>query len=150
MARRFTFRLDTLLKVRRLHEQEAQRRLASKQAEIARVDQLNQQTNVEIREQQEALRAAQGQLGVDPVTLQRGRAWVGHLRRQIAERMRQRAGLMAQLDELQDALRQARTQTRIIEKLREKRLAAHTKETERQDQAAADELAQQLHEYEAH
>jgi flagellar protein FliJ len=144
MARKFRFRLGTLLRVRQTREREAQRKVAAKSAEIARVDLLNQQTAAEIVQQQADLLAGQQGGRLDPLALQRGRAWIAHLRRQIALRHVQRAELVTQLGELQAELRAARTQTRILEKLRARRLAEYRRTRNRQEQAASDELAQQL------
>jgi flagellar biosynthesis chaperone FliJ len=69
------------------------------------------------------------------------------LRRTIALRQVQRAELTAQLQQLQVAWQAARTQARIIEKLRERRWEEYTRKRARAEQAAADELAQQLHGY---
>ena len=65
MARRFQFRLKTLLKVRQLREREAKRRVAAKRSEIARVDQLRRQTSAELTRQQEALLGEQLQGHLD-------------------------------------------------------------------------------------
>jgi flagellar protein FliJ len=144
VAKRFNFRLETLLRVRKLREREAKRKVAAQHAEIARVDRLNELTAAEILQQQEVLLAGQQQGRLDPLSLQRGRAWVAYLRRLIALRQVQRTELVQQLRLLQAAYRDARTQTRIIEKLRERRWHEYTRERDRKDQAAADELAQQL------
>lgn len=144
MAKRFHFRLQTLLEVRQLREREAKRRVAAKSAEIARVDLLNSQTRSAIASQQEALLTAQQQGRLDPLELQRGRAWIAYLRRTIATRLGQRAALEQELRTLQDELRDARTQTRIIEKLRERRWNEYTHARARREQAEADELARQL------
>lgn len=145
MARRFRFRLETLLRVRRTREREAKRNVSAKRAEIARVDLLNQQTAAEITSQQELLLVKQQAGQLDPLALQRGRAWLAHLRRTVAERHVQRTTLVTQLDQLQAILRDARTQTRVLEKLRERRLADYRRDRNRREQAVADELAQQLH-----
>ncbi len=145
MAKRFQFRLQTLLDVRALHEREARRRVAAKSAEIARLDRLNEQTAAEILRQQEYLLAAQQTGRLDPLELQRGRAWIAHLRKTIGLRQAQKLGLQEELKVLQNRLREARTQMRIIEKLRQRRWNEYVDERDRQDQAAADELAQQLH-----
>jgi len=147
MARRFRFRLQTLLRVRELHEREAKRNVAAKQAEIARIDLLNEQAGQEIRRQQEVLLETQRQGRPDPLELQRGRAWTGHLWREIADRQTLRAQLLEQLGELQDAHQEARKQRRIVEKLRERRWNEYARGREREEQAVADELAQQLHGY---
>jgi hypothetical protein len=94
MARRFRFRLQTLLRVRQLREREAKRKVAAKQAEIARLDRLNEQTTEEILRQQEALLAGQRQGQLDPLALQRGRAWIAYLRKTIAVRHLQRRQLI--------------------------------------------------------
>lgn len=144
MARRFVFPLETLLRVRTLREREAQRAVASKTAEIARLDQLNQQTAETITAQQQDLFSAQQQGSPDPLTLQRGRAWIAHLRRTIATRQHQKSALNEELKDLQAKLRDARTQTRIIEKLRTRRLNTYKRDRRRREQAEMDELAQQL------
>jgi len=144
MAKRFKFRLETLLRVRQTREREARRRVAAKRAEIARLDRLDAQAEEEIARTQAALVADQ-QGRIDPVVLQRGRVWIGHLRRAMTLRAAQRATLQAQLQQLLAELRQARTQTRVLEKLRERRWAEFRRARERQEQADADELARQLH-----
>jgi flagellar FliJ protein len=147
VARRFHFRLQTLLRVRELHEREAKRNVAAKQAEIARLELLNEQTVEEIRRQQEVLLETQRQARPDPLELQRGRAWTGHLRREIADRQALRGQMLEQLGELQGRYQEARKQRRIVEKLRERRWSEYARGRERQQQAVADELAQQLHGY---
>lgn len=147
MAKRFRFRLETLLDVRRMREDEAKRKVGAKSAEIAQIDRLNEQTTDEILAQQETLRGSQQQAALDTADLQRARAWIAHLRRTIAERQTHKARLLEELHELQDALRQARVQTRVIEKLRERRYDEHRRANDRREQAEIEELAQQLHQH---
>lgn len=147
MARRFAFRLQTVLNVRQMREREAQRDVAAKSAEIARLDRLNEQTADEILRQQTALNEAQQRGQLDPVELQRGRAWIAHLRKTIATRQMQKAEFCEQLRNLQVRLRDARTQTRIIEKLRERRWDEYTRDRRRREQAESDELARQLQDF---
>ncbi len=144
MARRFRFRLQTLLEVRQLHEREAKRRVAAKSAEIALLDGLREETAAEVLRQQDVLLAAQQQGRLDPLALQRGRAWVAHLRKTITLLQVQREELSQQLKDLQARLRTARTQTRIIEKLRARRWHTYVHDRTRHEQAADDELARQL------
>lgn len=146
MAKRFTFRLDTLLRVRELREREAKRKVGAKQAEIARLDLLNRQTVEDISRRQDMLREDQrGTLATDKLVRQR--AWIAHLRRTIVERQAARVELVAQLEQLQEHLRQARTRKRVIEKLRERRWDEHEHRRKRSEQAESDELARQLHCY---
>ncbi|MEW6251418.1 MAG: hypothetical protein AB1716_12280, partial [Planctomycetota bacterium] len=143
MPRRFVFRLETLLRVRELREREAQRKLAARRAELARLDRLNDETARAILRQQAELRAAQGGL-LDPLRLQRGRAWIAHLRRTMTLRQAQRAELVARIDELAAAWREARKQKRMIAELRARRWSEYVLLRDREEQAASDELAQQL------
>jgi flagellar export protein FliJ len=145
LAKRFHFPLETLLRVRQLHEREAKRKVAAQRAEIARLEQLSAQTADEITSQQRELLVGQQQGRLDPLTLQRGRAWLTYLRHTLASQQAQRATLVRHLDELLAALRAARTQARIIAKLRERRWREYVRDRDRREQAAADELAQQLH-----
>lgn len=145
MAQRFRFSLETLLKVRRLREREALRNFAAKRAEIARLDRLNEGTAREILAQQDVLRQGQQNGIVEPSLLTRGRAWTAHLRCLIAQRRQLRQTLLGELERLGAALREARTQTRVLEKLRERRWTEHVHERDRRAESEADELAQQLH-----
>ncbi len=144
MARRFRFRLETLLRVREIREREAKRRVGAKQAEIARVDQLNRLTAEEISQRQDVLRSHQRQGVLAPDALVRENAWIAHLRRTIVERQALRTQLARDLKTRQAEFRQARTQKRIIEKLRERRWEEYCKDRKRRDQAETDELARQL------
>ncbi|MBK9120302.1 MAG: flagellar FliJ family protein [Phycisphaerales bacterium] len=144
MAQRFTFRLETLLRVRALRARTAERNVGAKRAEIARVEQLQHQLADEIQRQQVLLRDLQSQGDLDPLSLQRGRAWVAHLRRQTGTQQQRRGELERELRTLLDVLREARRETRVLEKLRERRFNAHRQAEDRAAEATADELAQQL------
>lgn len=145
MARRFRFPLQTLLKVRRLREREAKRKVAAQHAEIARLDQLDQAARREIAARQGALLDHQRHRYLDPRDLSRGWSWIAHLRSTMAQRQALRAEMVKELERLQAEFRAARQQTRIIEKLRERRWDEYSRDRRRHEQAAADEVAQQLH-----
>lgn len=147
MAKRFVFRLETVQRVRALREREAQRKVAAKRAEIARLDELNRAAAADIRREQERLVGEQRGAAVDPRGLARGRAWVTHLRTTILQREEQKRARLAELEELQDAWRETRKQLKVIEKLRERRVAAHRAEQHKREQADMDEVAQRLHWY---
>lgn len=144
MARRFRFRLDTVLRVRALREREARRRFGAKLAEIAAVERLNAETSGEIATRQKRLLASQQGSIVDPRELASGRAWVGYLRRQLAERQAIKSALRSELDALREELRQARAQSRMLERLRERKHSDWKRDVGRQEQTEADELARQL------
>lgn len=144
MAKRFQFRLETLLRVRDIREREAKRKVGAKLAEIASVDQLNRQTAEEIAALYEKLRQLQRREVLAPNELARERAWIGHLHRTVIERQALRDKLVKELQVLQQELREARREKRIIEKLRERRWQDFVKDRQRREQAESDELARQL------
>jgi flagellar FliJ protein len=144
VARRFRFPLETLLRVRDIREREAKRKVGLKQAEIARLDQLNRRTAEEIFARQQALRQRQ-QGTLAAAELVREQAWIAYLRRTIVQRQAQRTGLVSELSTLREAWQQARTHKRIIDKLRERRWEQYVKGRKRREQAESDELARRLH-----
>lgn len=143
--RRFEFRLATLLRVRELRERAALRRFAAQQAEIARLDQLNRQTQEEITASHGALRTRQQGARLDPLELARLRAWVGLLRRQLLDRQQLRSRKAAELDQLLRELRQARMQRQSLERLRERRWEEYRRVRNLREMTALDELARQMH-----
>lgn len=145
MPKRFRFRLETVLNVRRLREREAQRKLAAQQAELARLDQLDRQTLEEISREQERLRAAQQSPHSDPADWARARAWIAHLRNTLGERQVARQQMLAVAERLRAEWRAARLQVKIIEKLRERRWSDYVRDRDRREQAEHDELARGLH-----
>jgi flagellar export protein FliJ len=134
------------MRVRDVREREAKRKVGLKQAEIARLDQLNRETVGEIHTRQAAVRRRQ-QGVVMPAELVRERAWIAYLRRTIVERQAQQVELAGQLGTLREAWLQARTRKRIIEKLRERRWAEYVRDRSRREQTESDELARQLQAY---
>lgn len=144
MAKRFRFQLETLLRVREIREREAKRKVATQRADIAQLDRLNDQTRQEISAQQTALLSSQQPGQVSPTQLARGRAWIMHLRNVIAQREEQRALMEQELARLRSELQTARTQTRIIEKLRQRRWETYLHDRRRRERMEMDELAQQL------
>ena len=145
MAKRFHFPLATLLRMRELHEREAKRKVGEKLAEIAQLDQANQQADNEIRMRQSDLLASQRTGTIATTDIARTRGWITHLRHTILQRQDMRAARVKELEVLQAELRVARKNKRIIEKLRDRRWEEYRKDLQRREQAQADELAQQLH-----
>ncbi len=144
MPARFKFRLETLLRVRKLHERQATRKVAAVQAEIARIDGSSDATRREILGAHQALREAHSTAHPSPVALSRGRAWIGHLQHVLLQNGHARSQHEHLLAQARAELSRARTQTRIVEKLRERRLEAYTKDLNRREQAEQDDLARQL------
>lgn len=148
MPARFRFRLETLLRLRRVQQRQAQRSVGAAQAEVAHAERLIALTEAEIRRQQAELRDAQhgapDRATLEAQSLIRGRAWIVHLRRMSLQQQEMRADAQRRLGDALRALTAARTQTRIVEKLRERRLAEFRASAERRTDAALDELAQRM------
>ncbi len=145
MAQAFKFRLETLLNVRQIRQREAMRKLAAIQAELAQLDDADRRGWQEILEQQALLRETQTAGRFDPLELARIRAWIGHLRRQMHERQSMRVQVLARLEAAREQVRVARTQTRVLETLRERRFDEHRRAQQKREQDLTDELAQQMH-----
>lgn len=141
MAKRFEFRLETLLRVRSLREREAERRAAEIRAELARLDEADRAALDAIGAQQAELVRLQS-AGADPVSLARGRAWIAYLRRQMGERAQLRNDAIKRLHGRLQELREARKQKRMIEKLRERQFEIYRRTRSRWEQSLADENAQ--------
>ncbi len=144
MARRFRFQLETLLRVRELRQREAERRLAARQADLVRLDHLRDETAREVSVCQERLRERQAGK-IDPRDLTARQAWIVHLRRCLASAEQQRAALQQELRDLRQNVQVARTQTRMLEKLRARRKDEHRRTVNHQQQNATEEVARQLH-----
>lgn len=144
MPRRFRFRLETVLRVRELREREAKRKVGAKMAEIAALDQLNQQAVTEIKKRQQDLGQSQQAEHLDTRELSSGRAWIAFLRRSIAQRQMTKSSLLTELEKLRAELVAARTQTRILEKLRERKHEIWKREGQLREQAEMDDVARRM------
>lgn len=145
--KRFTFPLETLLRVRELREREAKRAVAVRQSELARIDRLSEATRREIHNSHETLRSRQSAgpaVLLHPAELARQRAWIAHLQLLLLQQQQMRIDAAQQLAQSISNLNRARTSTKTVEKLKSHRLAAYRKRQNRHEQAASDDLAQQL------
>ena len=118
--------------------------VAAKQAEIARVDELSRQARREILTQESALRTEQSREKLNVAALSTRRSWIAHLKRMMLLHKQMRTEFEDELKHAAQALSRTRTQTQIVEKLRERRWAAYRKQRDRREQSESDELARQL------
>ena len=141
MAKRFRFRLQPLLDLRKRREAQQQRIVALRLAQLAqlcdRLSQLHHNVTATIAS---ARRDRQVE-GLDINTALQEQRWRYHLKRTIA---RQESAI----EQAQSALRDERaelarraTQHKAIERLKERRLAEHNTAVTRSEQAEADEIA---------
>ncbi|MCG3126159.1 MAG: hypothetical protein CHACPFDD_00989 [Phycisphaerae bacterium] len=144
MARRFRFRLETLLRVRRIAEREQQRQLAARQAELARLDKLIAELLAEIERWQQVLLGEQSSAALDATSLSRQRAWIAYLRQVLHVQQALRGSAVQEVEAARRRLSEARVRTRTVETLRERRWQEYRQERESAEQTEADELARQL------
>lgn len=137
----FKFRLESLLKLRQADRQ--QQRVAL--AEVYRMDELlAQQLNLITLESKELRNrclaiAAPGRIDVDRlIAVQRYGQVLRTKSRELAERKSQ---VTAEIEKRRLALVEADRQVRILEKLRDRQLAAHQTEQSRREVKTLDEVA---------
>jgi flagellar export protein FliJ len=130
-----------VLRVRRIREKEARRAHAVVIAERARIDARIGQIDGSIAQQHNELRRVQSADCCDMTGLIAGRSWIASLRRSFARAQADRAEIEQRLEVTSAALREARVAVRVIEKLRERRLAEHQRREAKREQAGLEELA---------
>lgn len=150
MAKRFQFRLETVLKLRRRGQDECRRVVAQRVRQITaqqtRIDGLGGQLD-QTRGSLRGL-AAPGdepeQAGLDLTGLRRHRHYANCLQQWIVEAGQALHELNRHLATEQSALAQAAREVKALEKLEEKQRARHESTLARAERAEADEAAAQL------
>ncbi|HOA72557.1 MAG TPA: flagellar export protein FliJ [Phycisphaerae bacterium] len=140
MAKRFRFRFETLLKLRRQREDEHKRivgerlaQIAAVREEISRLEQLTRSGVDSVRMFQQA-----GRIDLQQTMAHRG--WIVHLQKASLEAQARLAALEARLAQERAALAEAAKQRRILEKLEERQAHRHELEMRRAEVRTADDL----------
>ena len=147
MAKRFNFRLETVLKLRKQSEQEKQRVLAVRLREMSTLRDHLMGLNEQIASE---LRLAGGfavHAHLDVPALSKRRFWVSHLQRGVLETESKMRELEESLLEDRKALAEAAREFKIIETLRSKKRQQHDQMLEREETIEADETSLQYHTY---
>lgn len=141
MAKRYTFRFETLLSVRRQREEQEKRVVAARLREIRKLEQRQEALVNRIDEQTDLTRSAlrDGVLDLDHLKL--GRHWMIRLRRGILEAEAEITTNKAILAQERMKLSEASKQRKILAKLKEKRRDRFFFEQNRHEQAEADEVS---------
>lgn len=140
MARRFVFRYETLLKIRRQREDHHKRIVAERVRQITQVRDRLASLRGQIGDEEHAIRAGQEPGMVDMQQIIRHRHWLGHLHRSVLESESALRALEGRLAQERAVLAEAVKQRRILEKLKERRLDRHRQDEMRNETAAADDL----------
>lgn len=145
MAKRFVFRLETVLRIRQRREDAAKRVVAERLREVAAVEGEIVALQEQARSETGAFRRTHGAGQLDVSQLKRHRRWLLQL---------DQAELLARnrLGELNDllavdraALTEARKQVRALEKLKERQHDRHLEELNRAEARENDEIGGVLH-----
>ena len=144
MAKRYTFRLATVLRLREMAEDECRRQVAVRLRDIAQAESDGQRLVEQFEWEVSRSRDDQQKGAMDVLTVRRRRAYMGYLQRRQRECAARVAGLRQQLAQEQAALAHAAKEVKVLEKLRERQAARHAEIERRAERAAEDEVAQSL------
>jgi flagellar FliJ protein len=140
MAKRHTFRLETLLRLRRQKEDEQKRVVASRLRRIRTLEENKHVLESRIAEQTETMRAMLVEECMEVDQLKSGRYWVIRLRRAVLETDAAIAAERALLAQERLGLTERRKDTKVLQRLKEKQYEAFMAEERRQEQFETDDL----------
>jgi len=140
VAKRFVFRYETLLKIRRQREDHHKRIVAERVRQIVAARGRLASLHHQIADEQDAIRTGQLPGRVDIQQIVRHRHWLGHLHRNVLDTEGSIRVLEGRLAQERAALAEAVKQRKILDKLRERRLERHMLDEQRQETNAADDL----------
>ena len=140
MAKRYAFRLETLLRLRQQREDEQKRVVASRLRKIKTIEQQKQVLEVRIAEQVETMRDLLVSEQMDVDQLKAGRHWMARLRCGVLEAEGAIVANRTILAQERANLANARKDSKILERLKERQREAFFAEIERQDRAESDEM----------
>ena len=145
MAKRFEFRLATVLRIRRQREDAAKRVVAERLGEVAAVQSEIAALQEQIRSETGAFRQTHATGQLDVGQLKRHRRWLLQLD-QSELLARNRLGELNRLLAVdRAALTEARKQVRVLEKLEERQRERYLKELNRAEMRENDEIGGVLH-----
>ena len=141
MAKQYDFRFETLLKLRRQHEDERKRAVAARIREIHTLEERQRVLLQRIADQAADTRRALMSGTVDVDDLRLGRHWTVRLRRGVLETEAAINGQKALLAQERQRLADAAKNRKVLEQLKERRLAEYRAQEERREQKDLDEIS---------
>lgn len=139
--KKFRFRLETVLKLRRLAEDEKKRVVGELLSEIHRRQQEAVELDASARAVGGELKERNGAGRIDLTWLGNYESYVSHVRSSIAEIIKSVVQLQQKLAEARQELAEAAKGARIIEKLKEKRKERYDDHLSRAETREQDEVA---------
>jgi len=140
MAKRYRFRLETLLRLRRQREDEQKRVVAQRLRQVGRIEQHKRLLESNIADQIRLTRDLQGGERIDVDQLKVGRYWMIRLRRGALEADAALAAQRAMLAQERSELAERRKATKVLERLEERQREAHRVGLEREERMELDDM----------
>ncbi len=140
MAKAFAYRLEPLLKMRRRYEDEQKRVVAARLRGITALEQRQQVLEQEIGRQTEVMRSVLSGEEVELEGLRMSRHWMLRLRRGVLETDAAISAERAILAHERQALAEARRNTKVLERLKERKQEVWWAALQRREQAELDEM----------
>ena len=145
MAKRFNFRLETVLKLRKQNEEKKQRALAERLREMSTLQDHLMGLNSQIASERRVAGSFAVHAHLDVPAMSKRRFWVSHLQRGVLDTESQIRKLEESVLEDRHALAEAAQEFKIVETLRSKQQQEHDQMQARQETIEADEIALQYH-----
>lgn len=141
MGAKFTFRFETLWKLRARRADEAKRRVAARLRAILDLEERQRRLEDQVGQESRAVRErlTAGSLNVDDLRL--ARHWLVRLRQGVLQTEAEIAGQKANLAQERAALAAARKGARILENLRDRQYSSFTAQLQREEQRELDEMS---------
>lgn len=144
MAKKYTFRLQTVLRLRKTTEDECRRRVAVCLREIALAEsdvrRLDEQFGWEVSRSRDDQQSSE----MDVTIVRQRRSYMGYLQRRHYEIEEHIRVLRKKLQENQGALAHASKEVKALEKLRDRQWDRQRELERRAEQAEEDEIGQQM------
>ena len=144
MAKRFQFRLEAVLKVRRQRRDHCRRLFAEQLRHVQQQERRLVDLHEQVRTESRARRSDALQAELDMSLLRSRQYYVGHLQRTIEGQEVELEGLQRELEERRETLVGASRELKVIEKLRERQWERHGKAASRRETIEADESSVDL------
>ncbi len=145
MAKRFVFRLDSVLALHKRHEQEQQRVVAERAKTVREEEQASAALCVRLTEAVERSRRARAEAVTNVEAELQDQRWQLLLKRRIERQGDRIAASTRVLDETRAELLSRSKRRKAVEKLRERRWAEYVAKVRRAEQIEADETAGRIH-----
>jgi len=137
---RFKFRLEPLLKIRRLEEDQAKRVVAARLRQIRQVQRRIESLQAALLEAGQVMRSLVLAGAIVPLEATRQRGYIGHVQGQILATQAQLQQLNVLLAADRAALAEASKRCKILSKLKERQHQRLIEQENRAEQRAGDEL----------